>query len=66
MLVGSSRSLKKIVPAETWGTLSVAPVKPSGTATGLEKSGLAETACNRKKFKPVMVQDCVIYAGHWS
>ena len=64
MLVGSSRSLKKRVAAEGWGTLRVAPVKPSGMEMGLEKSGFAETAWRRKKLRPVTVQGKAVSAGH--
>jgi hypothetical protein len=66
MLVGSSRSLRKRVAAEGWGTVREVPVKPSGTGWGLSKAGLVETSWRRKRLLPVTVQGWATSVGHWS
>ena len=63
---GSSRRWRKMVAAVGWGNVSVLPVKPSGTGIGFAKVGSVEMAWMRKRLEPVMVQDCVVSAGHCS
>jgi hypothetical protein len=58
--------LKKSVAALRCGTVSVGPVKPSGTGVEVVKAGSAETDWRRKRLEPLMVQGCARSAGQAS
>jgi len=64
--VGSSRRWRKMVAALGWGSVSEAPVKPSGTGTGLAKVGSMEIDWIRNRFEPVSAQDWLVSEGHCS